>query len=95
MSTKKRPNILPLAAALAAFPGATVMVATEAKADVPTSGATDSQLSGKVLPEANMFVSTGKDLLSFTVGRGADGVMFADHRSHSSHSSHSSHHSSR
>ncbi len=70
------------------------MVAS-ADAAVPTNQASEPSAVNKDLAPANTFVSVGKDFLSFTVSKSAEGTIVADHRSHASHSSHSSHYSSR
>lgn len=89
--------ILPLAAALGAL--STGLPATTAQATTAPQAAEapQSETAGQALAP-NTLVSTGKDLLSFTVNEQADGTIVAwhsSHASHGSHVSHVSHHSSR
>lgn len=83
--------ILPVAAALGALTN--TLPATNAEAASPPN-ATVVQPAGAVEPgQPNTFVSTGQDLLAFTINEQADGSIVAQHVSHASHSSHASHHS--
>jgi hypothetical protein len=86
---KPRIVIVPLAAALgglAITPGQTAVVPAP---EISNPGST-ARVSAP-----NMFVSTGLDLLAFTVAEQADGTVVAQHQSHASHASHHSHYSSR
>jgi hypothetical protein len=87
---RKSPRIVSLAAALTAL-GAPV-------AAPPTADASDSdgdQLATKVgsgiQVETEIRLMDDGELMSFTVHRMSNGLMFPQHGSHSSHSSHSSH----
>jgi hypothetical protein len=83
------PKILSLSAALSAFAGpAAIATHADANVDTVTQPATARHLN----PTFNLAV--GKDLMAFTVGENADGIVVASHSSHSSHASHTSHHSS-
>ena len=89
--------ILPLAAALGAL--STGLPATTAQATTAPQAAETPQpeTAGQAIAP-NTIVSTGKDLLGFTVDERADGTTVAwhsSHVSHGSHVSHTSHHSSR
>ena len=89
--------ILPLAAALGALsmglPATTAQATTAPRA----AEAPQPEITGQALAP-NTVISTGKDLLGFTVDERADGTTVAwhsSHVSHGSHISHTSHHSSR
>jgi hypothetical protein len=95
MATNRALKIMPLAAALAALAGTSVIVSEPAAAKTTDStGANpqDAQKAGGRLP--NRFASVGKDLLGFIVTTAADDTEIADDYSHVSHSSHVSHYSS-
>lgn len=87
----KATTILPLASALGALAG-TSMVATEAQSAVRDTGSAASAASATtVTPVAavpNTLVSTGETLLGFVMTEQADGTVVAQHVSHASHASH-------
>jgi hypothetical protein len=91
---KRKPIvILPLASALGALAGST-MVPAEAKSIVSADPvATSEAAAAKSGQKANIFVSTGESLLGFIITKQADGTIVADHESHASHDSHASHES--
>jgi hypothetical protein len=84
--SSSRGSIVPLAAALGALsaglPSAAHAAATPQPADITKPA---SQAPSK---PANTLVSTGRDLLGFTVDARADGTIVAQHVSHASHASH-------
>jgi hypothetical protein len=84
MPTSKR-TLIGLSAALAAL-GGPVALATPAAAAEPL--ANDVEATGHA---QTLKVAIGEELMAFTVGEGADGIVVADHSSHASHASHSSH----
>ena len=94
----KATTILPLASALGALAG-TSMVATEAQSAVPNTDPAVSAASATAVTPAeavpNTLVSTGDTLLGFVMTEQADGTVVAQHVSHASHASHASHYSSR
>jgi hypothetical protein len=85
----EKQRVLSLSAALSAFavPG---LVPADAAASV------DTTLSSHPLSAARPTIQlpVGTDLMAFTVGETADGMVVAAHSSHSSHASHASHTSS-
>ena len=93
--THHRNLIMPIAAALGAL--ASTAPTTEANTAVSSNNSAVAQPTAAAAPagQPNAFVSTGKDLLSFTVNEQADGTVVAQHVSHASHASHHSHYSSR
>jgi hypothetical protein len=92
-----RKHILPLASALAALLGSSVVGTQPVEAATPPSTGPE-QKAGSPNLTANTLISTGESLLGFLVTEQADGTIVAQHvshASHSSHASHASHHSSR
>jgi hypothetical protein len=87
----RRNVILPVAAALGAL--TSTMPATQANAGTPPNAAVVQPTGVAQLGQANTFVSTGRDLLAFTINEQPDGTIVAQHQSHASHASHTSHHS--
>lgn len=88
--TEKRKMIVPLAAALGAL--APAIPASNADAAVPPKAAENPAPAKAVsADQVNTVVSTGEDLLGFTIQKNADGTLLAQHYSHSSHASHASH----
>src|SRR5215813_8790102 len=81
--------IMPVAAALGAL--ASTAPTTEANTAVSPNNSAVAQPTAAAAPagQPNTFVSTGKDLLSFTVNERADGTVVAQHVSHASHASQS------
>jgi len=91
--TDKRKLIMPIGAALSAL--TTTLPATDADAlAVPDAALTIPGATATTVG-ANTLVSTGQDLLAFTINERADGSIVAQHHSHASHASHHSHYSSR
>jgi hypothetical protein len=91
---RKSTVILPLASALAALSGSSMVVA-EAKS-VPTGdAAVNSEAAAAQKVQPNTLVSTGESLLGFIMTEQPDGTVVAQHASHASHASHHSHSSSR
>lgn len=88
-----RVSIIPLAAALGAL--STAMPATTQAATTPQLPEAANPAKQATPESANLLVSTGRDLLGFTVQSRTDGTIVAQHESHASHASHSSHYSSR
>jgi hypothetical protein len=89
---KKPVKLISLAAALAALPGAAVLLSPAANAKPGDPGTAEDIISARSADERpNVFMRVGKDLLGMIVKKGADGIVTADHYSHSSHASHSSH----
>lgn len=87
--------ILPLASALGALAGSS-LVAAEAKPVANADMATSSQAaSAQSEQKPTMLASTGDALLGFVTTEQADGRVVAQHASHVSHASHASHASSR
>lgn len=94
--SNSRVSIVPLAAALGAL--STAMPATTEAATAPQLPEAASPAKQTAPESVNVVVSTGRDLLGFTVDTRADGTIVAQHvshESHASHASHSSHYSSR
>ena len=88
---RPRNVIMPVAAALGALSSTAPATETNAAAlPSPTVSQATAQTG-----QPNTIVSTGKDLLGFTVTEQADGTVIAQHVSHASHASHHSHYSSR
>jgi hypothetical protein len=88
----RRNVIMPVAAALGALTN--TVPATNAEAANPPNATTVAQPASVPQPgQPNTFVSTGQDLLGFTINEQADGTIVAQHVSHASHASHASHHS--
>jgi hypothetical protein len=83
--------ILPVAAALGALTN--TLPATNAEASTPPNATVAQPTSAAESGQPNTFVSTGQDLLAFTINEQADGTIVAQHVSHASHASHASHHS--
>lgn len=94
--SNSRISIIPLAAALGALTAGAPAAAQAATApQVPDIANPAKQAAPET---ANVLVSTGRDLLGFTVDTRVDGTIVAQHvshESHASHASHSSHYSSR
>jgi hypothetical protein len=87
----RRNVVMPIAAALGALAG--TAPATEANT-APSPTATEAQPAAPAQAgQPNTFVSTGEDLLAFTINEQADGTVVAQHVSHASHASHASHRS--
>ena len=84
--SNSRISIIPLAAALGALSADLPSAAHAAAAPQPT----DIMKPARQAPSepANILVSTGQDLLGFTVDTRADGTFVAQHVSHASHASH-------
>ena len=91
---KPRNVIMPVAAALGALSSTAPTTETNA-ATLPNPTVSQATLPVAKTGEPNTIVSTGKDLLGFTVTEQADGTVIAQHASHASHASHSSHYSGR
>jgi hypothetical protein len=91
---KPRNVIMPIAAALGALSSTAPATEANAKALQSPSGSQATAPTPQT-GEPNTFVSTGKDLLGFTVTEQADGTVVAQHASHASHASHHSHYSGR
>ena len=89
----RRNVIVTVGAALGALTNA--VPATTADAAVSPTATVARPSSVAPLGEPNTFVSTGQDLLAFTINEQADGTIVAQHHSHASHASHASHFSSR
>jgi hypothetical protein len=89
----RRNSIVPLAAALGAL--APTLSVTEANAVTSPNAALSQPSNVAPSGQPNTLVSTGQDLLAFTVNEQADGTVVAQHVSHASHASHHSHYSSR
>jgi hypothetical protein len=88
---KERRNVMPIAAALGALAGTAPAIEVNA---APSPNATEAQPAAPVQAgQPNTFVSTGQDLLAFTINEQPDGTIVAQHHSHASHASHASHHS--
>jgi hypothetical protein len=85
--------IMPVAAALGALTN--TLPATNADASTPPNAAVAQPTSTAESGQPNTFVSTGQDLLAFTINEQAEGTIVAQHVSHASHASHHSHYSSR
>jgi hypothetical protein len=84
--------ILSVAAALGAL--TSTAPATEAAPGGPSANSVVAHPAPAApATQPNTLVSTGQDLLAFTIDERADGTIVAQHVSHASHSSHSSHHS--
>lgn len=90
--SKKPIKLISLAAALAALPGAAMLLSPAAYAK-PSDPGTVEGVMGTRSEDArpNVFMTVGRDLLGMIVKKGADGIVTADHYSHSSHASHASH----
>lgn len=94
--SKKPIKLISLAAALAALPGAAMILSPAAHAKPSDPGTAEGTIgirSEDARP--NVFMTVGKDLLGMVVKKSAAGIVTADHYSHSSHASHSSHYSGR
>lgn len=85
-------KLISLAAALAALPGAAILLSPAANAKPSDPGSAEG-ITGTRGENArpNVFMRVGRDLLGMIVKKGVDGIVTADHYSHSSHASHSSH----
>jgi hypothetical protein len=92
--TKPRNVIMPIAAALGALSGTGLATETNATA-LPTPSVSPATAPTAKAVQPNTIVSTGRDLLGFTVTEQADGTVVAQHASHASHASHHSHYSGR
>jgi hypothetical protein len=89
-------KLISLTAALAALPGAAMLLSPAANAKPNDPGTAEGVISTRSADEwPNVFMRVGKDLLGMIVKKGSDGIVTADHYSHSSHASHSSHYSGR
>jgi hypothetical protein len=89
---KPRNVIMPVAAALGALSSTTPATDSNAAAS-PNPTVSQATVPVTQAGQPNTIVSTGKDLLGFTVTEQADGTVVAQHSSHASHASHASHHS--
>jgi hypothetical protein len=89
---ESRRSILSVAAALSAL--GTTLPATASATSATEPVQTDKNAEAQTV-QPNMIVSTGQDLLGFTVKQNSDGTVVAGHTSHASHASHASHYSSR
>jgi hypothetical protein len=87
---RETPKIVSLATALAALgaPAAASPIADAADSD-GAHIATEAEEG--VQEEAEISLPGDVELMSFTVHRASDGMLFPQHQSHSSHASHSSH----
>jgi hypothetical protein len=89
---KKPIKLISLATALAALPGAAVILSPPANAKPSDPGTTEGVASSRSNEaQPNVFMAVGRDLLGMIVRKGSDGIVTADHYSHSSHASHESH----
>jgi hypothetical protein len=76
----RRNAVMPIAAALGALAGTSPATAVNAS---PSPNSTEAQPSVPVQAgQPNTLVSTGKDLLGFTINEQADGTIVAQHRTH-------------
>jgi hypothetical protein len=89
--TERRNVIVPVVTALGALTN--TLPASNATAEISPSANVGQQTSVGTAPQPNTLVSTGQDLLAFTINEQADGSIVAQHVSHASHASHASHHS--
>jgi hypothetical protein len=87
----RRNIIMPVAAALGALTN--TLPATDAHAAISPNAGVTHPTAVPPVGQPNTLVSTGQDLLAFTINEQADGTIVAQHVSHASHSSHASHHS--
>jgi hypothetical protein len=89
---RKPAKILSLASALAALaaPAAAPPIADAAGSDKAEASPDEDEIHA----EAETKIQVGTELMSFTVHRISDSLMFPQHSSHSSHASHASHASS-
>jgi len=85
----RRKVIMPVAAALGAL--ANTAPTTDASATASPNEVVAQPAAAAQAGQPNTLVSTGRDLLGFTVNEQADGTIVAQHVSHASHSSHASH----
>jgi hypothetical protein len=92
--SRATPKLMSLAAALAALAGTSAVLSDPSEAKITPSESDGGPTTAGLGVSPNRMVSTGRDLLGFTVTKGTDGIMVAQHASHASHSSHSSHFSS-
>ena len=85
--------IMPIAAAVGALAGTLPIMQPNAatSANAAVTHPTDATRA----EQPNTLVSTGRDLLGFTINERADGTIVAQHSSHASHASHHSHYSGR
>lgn len=93
----RRNVIVPVAAALGALTN-TLPTTNADAANAPNATVAQPTSAAQPGQQPNTFVSTGQDLLAFTINEQADGTIVAQHvshASHASHASHSSHYSSR
>ena len=90
--SRKTPTIVPLATALAALGGTVATAPAEAAQKV---AAALPEAGTRPMVQPNGFMTSGEDVLGFTVTQTADGTVLVGHTSHYSHSSHASHASSR
>jgi hypothetical protein len=89
----RRNVIMPVVAAVGAL--ANTAPATDASAAALPNEVVAQPAAAAQAGQPNTLVSTGRDLLGFTVNEQADGTIVAQHVSHASHASHHSHYSSR
>lgn len=87
---RETPKIMSLATAIAslATPAAALPIADAANSD---GAQVAREADDGIQTEAEASLPGDVELMSFTVHRASDGLMFPQHGSHSSHSSHSSH----
>jgi hypothetical protein len=94
--SKKPIKLISLAGALAALPGAAMILSPAANAKASDIGTAEGAIGTRSEDaRPNVFMTVGKDLLGMVVKKSAAGIVTADHYSHSSHASHSSHYSGR
>jgi hypothetical protein len=90
--SKKPIKLMSLVAALAALPGAAMLLSPAANAKASDPGAAEGAVGTRSDDaQPNVFMKVGKDLLGMITQKGADGIVTADHYSHASHASHESH----
>ena len=89
----KRNVIVPIAAAVSALSG--TLPVTQSNAPTWPDAALEHPTGSGSAEQPNTLVSTGRDLLGFTIDERADGTIVAQHSSHASHASHHSHYSRR
>ena len=90
--SKKPIKLMSLAAALAALPGAAMLLSPAANAKASDPGAAESTVGTRTNDaRPNVFMAAGQDMLGMITQKGADGIVTADHYSHASHASHESH----
>jgi len=89
----KRNIIVPVATAVSAL--SVSLPLTQSGGPTSPSAALTLRTDAASTEQPNALVSTGRDLLGFTIDERSDGTIVAQHASHASHASHHSHYSSR